>query len=372
MPWDDFRNFLVIKKIEEDKQKKNLIELLFSNKWKILLVVIFFIIIFFIYNIFFTRINVENLKTENYLFQVNTGESINHIAERLKEKNVIDSSTAFKIYLRFLSNKKIIQAGIYKFTEKDSLVSVAYKIINADYAISPIKITIPEGSDNVEIAKIINKSFTDKINLFQLTDDFSEKNILEKIKDKEGYLFPETYLFLPNISLGEVINKISDNFFYNIKDLFKNNAKSLGIYSLDVKDFPIDKYFNTDKTINLNKRLTLINQMGTTTVSIKDIITMASYLEGEANNEQDMRMVSGVLWARLRLNYPLQIDAARITYKEKGFTATPINNPGLIAIKSALTPINSGYIYYITGNNGKTYYAKTYKEHLENINKYLR
>ena len=38
------------------------------------------------------------------------------------------------------------------------------------------------------------------------------KNILEKIKDKEGYLFPETYLFLPNVYLDQVINQLSNHF----------------------------------------------------------------------------------------------------------------------------------------------------------------
>jgi cell division protein YceG involved in septum cleavage len=99
---------------------------------------------------------------------------------------------------------------------------------------------------------------------------------------------------------------------------------------------------------------------------------MASYLEGEANNEKDMRIVSGVLWTRLKLNYPLQIDAATTTYKIKGMTKNPINNPGLVALRSAIDSINTGNIYYITGNDGKMYYAKDYKTHLENINKYLR
>ena len=135
----------------------------------------------------------------------------------------------------------------------------------------------------------------------------------------------------------------------------------------------ISDFFNeNNKTVNLDRRLTIINEMGTTTVSIRNIVTMASYLEGEANNEKDMRIVAGVLWARLKLNYPLQIDAATTTYKIKGFTKNPINNPGEVALRSAIDPINTGNIFYITGNDGKMYYAKDYKTHLDYINKYLR
>ena len=68
---------------------------------------------------------------------------------------------------------------------------------------------------------------------------------------------------------------------------------SFGIYALDLREFNINDYFNDDnKEINLKKRFTIINNVGTTTVTIKDIITMASFLEGEANNEEAMRKVS--------------------------------------------------------------------------------
>lgn len=99
---------------------------------------------------------------------------------------------------------------------------------------------------------------------------------------------------------------------------------------------------------------------------------MASYLEGEANNEKDMKMVSGILWTRLKIGYFLQIDAATTTYKVKGLTKTPINNPGLVAIKAALNPIQTGYLYYITGNDGQMYYSTDYEGHLLNIKKHLR
>lgn len=370
---DDFKNFLIIKKIEDDKKGKDILSIIVCNKWKILFSIIFIFILFFIYNIYFTKINLISRQNNENLFQINNGESVNYIGQRLYDEGIIKSSLAFKIYVKVFSGNTLAQAGIYNLEKNDSLISLANKIIKGHYAIPPVRITIPEGSNNIELAEIINKGFSNEIYAPQLIDDFSKKNILEKIKDKEGYLFPETYLFLPNVYLDQVINQLSNHFYNNLKNIFINERNELGIYALDLREFNINDYFNDDnKEINLKKRFTIINNVGTTTVTIKDIITMASFLEGEANNEEAMRKVSGILWNRLKLNYPLQIDAATSTYKEKGFTKSPINNPGNIAIRAAINPINTGDIFYITGNDGNMYYAKDYKTHLDNINKYLR
>ncbi|MEA4910701.1 Endolytic murein transglycosylase [bioreactor metagenome] len=374
MPKDDFRNFLILKKIEEDKEKGgNFFQSLSQNKFNILGLFLLILFIFFIYNIFFTKVNLQNTISQNNYFQIDNGESVSHIGQRLEEEKVIKSALAFKVYVKLFSRNELVQAGIYQFNKDDTLVSVANKIINSHYAISPVKITLPEGYSNAKLANIISTAFSSVSDKTQLKDDFSEANILSKISDKEGYLFPETYLFLPNVTLDEVIKEMESKSYTNLKKFFSDEKENLHIYALDLNDLKLEDYFiDETQTINLNKRLTIINQVGTTTVSIGDIVKMASYLEGEANNEQDMRMVAGVLWTRLKINYPLQIDAATSTYKEKGFTKTPINNPGMVAIRSTINPINLGYIYYITGNDGKNYYAKDYETHLDNINKYLR
>ncbi len=374
MQGEDFKNFFILKKIEEDKMKdKNIFQFLLHNKYHIIGLAIVFFFLLFVYNIFYTKVNLANTLSQNNYFQINNGESVAYIGQRLEDEKIIKSSLAFKVYVKLFSKNEIAQAGIYQFDKKDTLVSVANKIINSKYAIPPVRITIPEGFNREKVANIISNAFSAVSDKTQLRDDFSLENILSKISDKEGYLFPETYLFLPNVTLDEVISQMENNFYTRLKKLFSEEKEELHIYALDLSEFPVEEYFiDEDKTINLTKRLTLVNEVGTTTVTINDIIKMASYLEGEANNEQDMRMVAGVLWTRLKINYPLQIDAATSTYKERGFTKAPINNPGTVAIRSTLTPINLGYIYYITGNDGKNYYAKDYETHLDNINKYLR
>ncbi len=375
---DDFKNFLIIQKIEDDNKERTFLQSVFEKKIVILvsIVCIFAAIIF--YKVFFSRLDLNNLKDKNYLFQINNGESISRVAEELKSEGVIKSVFAFKVYLKLFGKSGNAQAGIYRLNEKDTLVSLANKIKNADYAIPPVRITIIEGAKNIDVANIISNAFLENKYYVNNPANFDQAYILSVLNSNDSFIYPDTYFFLPNTSLEEIISSMQNNFYLNLKNLFinlsdNNSNNEAKVFSLNLSPFKMSDFFNDkDKSVNLDKRLTIINQIGTTTVTIRNIVTMASYLEGEANNENDMRIVSGVLWTRLKLNYPLQIDAATSTYKTRGLTKNPINNPGAIAIASAINPINTGNIYYITGNDGKMYYAKDYKTHLGNINKYLR
>ncbi|MBP9765786.1 MAG: endolytic transglycosylase MltG [Candidatus Pacebacteria bacterium] len=377
---DEFKNFLIIKKIEEDNEKKSFLESVIENKLPIFIIFIALIIFIFFYNIFFADVNLSSLKNKNYLFQINNGESVSYVAEELKKENVINSVFAFKAYLKLFGKSGNAQAGIYRFDEKDSLISVANKIKNANYAIPPVRITIPEGMKNLDTANIISKSFLENKEFVYNSESFDISNIVSMFNNSNSFIWPDTYFFLPNTALSDVISDMQNNFYLNLKNIFISfsdsnvgPADNIKIYSLNMDKLKISDFFNEkDKTINLDKRLTMVNDIGTTTVTIRNIVTMASYLEGEANNEKDMRIVAGVLWSRLKIGFPLQIDAATSTYKIKGMTKNPINNPGAIAIKSAIDPISTGNIYYITGNDGKMYYAKDYNTHLQNIKKYLK
>ena len=377
---DDFKNFLIIQKIEDDNKERTFLQSVMEKKIIILVCILCVFVIIFFYKIFFARVNLDNLKDNNYLFQINNGESISSVAEDLKNDGVIKSVFAFKVYLKLFGSAGNAQAGIYRLNENDTLVSLANKIKNADYAIPPVRITIIEGAKNIDVANLISKAFLENKDFVNNPANFDPDYIYSVLSSSNSFIYPNTYFFLPNTSFDQIISDMRDNFYLNLKNLFielsktDENSTSTGkIYSLNMSPLKISDFFNeNNKTVNLDRRLTIINEMGTTTVSIRNIVTMASYLEGEANNEKDMRIVAGVLWARLKLNYPLQIDAATTTYKIKGFTKNPINNPGEVALRSAIDPINTGNIFYITGNDGKMYYAKDYKTHLDYINKYLR
>ena len=127
---------------------------------------------------------------------------------------------------------------------------------------------------------------------------------------------------------------------------------------------------------------------------LSDIIKMASILEGEARTTETRRTIAGILWRRISLGMPLQVDASfkyingkgtfELTprdlaidspynsYTHKGLPPTPISNPGIDAIASAVTPIKTNYIYFLSDKEGNMHYAVTYAEHLANKAKYLK
>ncbi len=122
---------------------------------------------------------------------------------------------------------------------------------------------------------------------------------------------------------------------------------------------------------------------------------MASLLEKEASNDlEQKRIISGILWKRIRIGMPLQIDAPFLyergkgsaqlsnkdlrasskynTYINKGLTPTPIGNPGYDSLYAAAHPIESNYLFYLHDFNGGVHYGKNHKEHVTNKKKYLK
>ena len=128
--------------------------------------------------------------------------------------------------------------------------------------------------------------------------------------------------------------------------------------------------------------------------TIHQIVTMASLIEKEAVLNTDREIVSGILWKRLNLGIPLQVDATLIfltgrknakvlyadtaidspynTYKYKGLPKGPIANPGLSAIHAALYPKASPYLYYLSAPDGHIIFSRTLKEHNIAKAKYLK
>ena len=173
----------------------------------------------------------------------------------------------------------------------------------------------------------------------------------------EGYLAPETYRVFKDASLGEVLNKI-----------IRQRNKEIGE----------DIWFAVEKSGR----------------NFFEILTMASLLEKEVRSSEDKAMVADILWRRYDKKWALQVDSSvhyavnKIgtvfttekdraadslwnTYKYRGLPLGPISNPGLDSIKAALYPEKNNYWYFLTGKDGRVYYAKTLEEHNFNRARYL-
>ncbi len=262
------------------------------------------------------------------IFRIEKGDNLREVSLRLKNNNMIQSRIAFEFFVILYGGEKHIITADYSFKNKPWVFEIARRISKGDRQISPIKVTIPEGYTVFDIAKVFESKLP----------DFDEDKFLAEARVREGYLFPDTYFFFSNDTEKEVLESMSENF----------EKKMLSIRS-DLDNF-------TKKTGKTEK----------------EIIVMASLIEGEAKGDSDRSIISGILWKRISMGIPLQVDVALDTYKTKGLPENPISNPGLKAIKAALYPETSPYLYYIHDKAGNTYYAKSFAEHRKNIAKYLK
>lgn len=273
------------------------------------------------------------------------GEPFSVIAQDLQDHNVITSSAIFRIVVMLSGGTTDIKAGTYRFDHKEHIVSVARRLITAEYGIDPVRVVLPEGSTAYEMSKILARDLS-----LATAAEFRLSG-----SQYEGMLFPDTYMILPTATSGEVLILLRTTFDERTKELKLQAASS--------------------------------------TRSWNDIVTMASIIEEEVRSDEDRRLVSGILWKRIDAGMALQVDASFSylfgkasvdvtlddiatdspynTYKFKGLPPGPITNPGIAALEAALEPTESEYWFYLSDIYGTTHYAKTYEEHLANKAKYI-
>lgn len=282
---------------------------------------------------------------------VEEGETVREIAVKFKEANLVNSDDLLYLVLATQFDPTKIKASRYVFNEPLTTMQVAERLIAGDFDTDLQKLTIIEGESRHKIAERLTPEFV----------FFNAEEFLMLTEGMEGTLFPETY-FIPTSYTTEQLVYLLNDAFHEV----------------------IDEYTEA------------IEQSGYTE---GEIIILASIVEREANTVESMKYVSGIFTNRLEVGMALQADATieyvldeglnelapgqlaenlreldspYNTYLYKGLTPTPIGNPGRAAIEAVLFPIVSEYFYYITGDDGEFYYAKTYDQHLKNINKYLR
>ncbi len=253
--------------------------------------------------------------------EIPKGTTLYKSAETLEQKAIVKSSFWFKFFVRMFGGSGNVIAGDYFFDRPQDVIDIAWRITHGDYHLVQLRTTIPEGSTNFQIAEILKSQYS----------FFDSKHFLQNAE--QGKMFPDTYFFLPNSTSSEIIERIKQNFDAKIKTIESDIASS--------------------------------------THSFDDILIMASLLEEEAKTGEDRKIVAGILWKRLKIGMPLQVDVAMETYDRKGLPLTPITNPGLEAIKDALYPTETKYLYYLSDKSGKIYYAEDFEGHQRNRALYL-
>jgi UPF0755 protein len=293
-------------------------------------------------------------------FLITKGSGASLIGQDLEGEKLIKSALAFKIYVQVNGLQKKIVAGQYQISPSWSISKIAEQLTKGP---QELWVTIPEGFRKEEIAEKFIKS----LGKVGSDADTFRNEFLSLTKDKEGYLFPDSYIFAKEVKAATVVNKMLATF---------------------------DKRVDSDIKAEIAK----------SGYTLEEVITMASLVERETKTDEERPIVAGILYKRIAMGWPLQVDASvqylvassncksspetciwwpvttindrKIkssfnTYTNKGLPPSPICNPGLSSIKAAVYPTPSDFWFYLHGSDGQIHYAKTIEEHNANINKYL-
>ena len=303
---------------------------------KIITLIIFIIFFAFILLIIFQATK-EDKVVEVFIPK---GASPHKISKILKDSDVITSQKLFLALIKFYGYSTKLQAGLYDFNKKDPLNTIIEKIKNGES--KNIKVTVPEGFNIKQIANVLSEN--------KICDERKFINLATE-QNMEGFLFPNTYFLLPQMSEQEVINVMNEEF---------------------------NRYWTKER----EERLKQINKPK------RDIVILASIVEKEAIADSERPIIAGVFLNRLakgmRLEscstvlYAMGINKARLsfedlkfespynTYRYKGLPPGPICNPGAKAIDAVLYPEATDSLYFVSKGNGTHYFSSTFEQHVKN------
>jgi len=301
--------------------------------------IIFLLVVFYVCFEIYVPVNPSSHETIIYTVQRGWGDD--EIADNLKELGIIRSSYFFKFYAILSLKHSGLQAGEYSLSTKMSSHEIASKM--AKGSIIRDKVVILEGWNIKDIAQYLEaKNICKKDYFISLT----------KNRAVEGYLFPDTYEIAKGDTCDDILNLMLDNF---------------------------------EKKLTPDLRAEITRQKKT----VSQVVIMASLIEKEVQTLEDKKIVSGILWKRIAIGMPLQVDATIVyitgnaqifakdklidslynTYKYYGLPKGPISNPGMDSITAAIYPTKTNNLYYLSA--GKTYFSETLEQHNAASAKYL-
>lgn len=293
-----------------------------------------------------SNLPVDAKKTATYQFVVDQGATSDQVAVALKKAGFIRNELAFKFYVRL--NGNVIQAGTHVLSPSYNLHDVVERLAKP---VSDEKdIQIPPGLTLNQLKDVFRKyDYTDAEIETALSAHYDSDILADKPAEAslEGYLYPDTYRIYNDDDLGVVINKALKQF----SDVAQKNY--------------------------------LKAKFASHGLSVYQGITLASIVTREVSNETDQKMVAGVFYNRIANGMQLGSDVTfQYAYKQglctentpncdspyntrlnAGLPPGPIANPTLSALKAVAEPTDSNYLYFVAGDDGKTYYSETADQH---------
>ncbi len=295
-------------------------------------------------------------------FEIKKGDNWGSVSSRLSEMKLVSNSSTVK---NFVSEKKLsnkLQPGKYILKKSMNLEQIVTEITKPVVKKETVKVTIPEGYETKMIAELLEKKKAIKSADKFLKVVKEEKFDYDFLKDVdretylEGYLFPDTYEFYKESDEKEVADRLLKRFDEIYNDKYRARAKELNM---------------TDKQV-----ITLASIIQREARSMKEFPIVSSVFHNRINKKMKLQACSTVQYVLnerkdVLTKEDIKIESPYNTYKYAGLPPAPISSVGDAAIKAALYPEKTEFLYFVVQNmgDGSHYFAKTYNEHLNNIKK---
>ena len=284
-----------------------------------------------------------------------TGTPTSQIFRRLAEAGVVSDARLAEIYYRLYRAATPLQAGEYRFVKPMPIDDVINRMAHGD--VVKYTIVVPEGLIAEETLELFWRQGIGGPQAFEEALRSTEllPGLTQGVSDLEGFLFPNTYVVTRSTSARQIVDTMVGEFRQNFTPEMREKARALDL-------------------------------------TPRQAVILASIVEKESAVPEEGRVIASVYVNRLKRGMRLQADPTVIyalkrdkkwsgtlhradynydspynTYLYDGLPPGPICNPGLKALKAAVTPAKSDYLYFVADDSGGHTFSRTFDEHLHAI-----
>lgn len=289
--------------------------------------------------------------TDKVRIHIVEGSSPSAIGTLLEDKQLIRSQLAFDLYTRLSGNRGNLQAGVYNLAASESTQQIVDHLVSGNT--DKLSITFLPGATLTENKKVLLKAGYSEDEVDKaFAKTYEHPLFVDKpaSSDLEGYIYGETYSITSNATVEQILTRTFDEFYSVIQD--KN----------------------------------LISGFESHGLNLYEGITLASIIQREVPGAQDQKQVAQIFYKRLSVGMQLGSDVTAYYGADKegvprsvavdtpyntrihtGMPPGPIGTPGVTALEAVAAPAEGDYVYFLSGDDEVTYFARTDEEHESNI-----
>lgn len=271
--------------------------------------------------------------------EIKRGASMEEITKQLKEAGLIRSEWAFKLYVARKNAASALQAGTYTFSPSQSVAQLVTQLTHGKVATDLVTVIPGQNLEQIK-ATLINYGFAKSDVENALNPSFYAGHPALASKplraSLEGYIYPDSYQRHAGTTPQQIIKAALDEMDEKLTPEMEKGFARQGL-------------------------------------STHEAVILASVVEMEVPRAEDRTQVAQVFLTRMGIGMALESDATKKffdSYKNPGLPPTPISNVGVTSLQAVANPAKTDWIYFVSGDDGTTHFARTLGEHEDNVAKY--